>query len=539
MKENLYNHVKKYVNAHDMAEPGDCIVAGISGGADSVCMLHLLTRLRKEIPFRLAAVHVNHGLRAEAGEDAAYVEKLCGQWGIPFYLREADVAGCAASQKLSLEEAGRLLRYQAFQEVLGEIRDGDRGRIAVAHNADDRAETMLFHVFRGSGLKGLSSIRPVREAVIRPLLCVGREQIESYLAAAGIVWREDATNGEDVYARNKIRHHILPFAQQEICGRAVSHMGELADILAETEDYLARETGRLYDIYVREDIERRSDRDKAAETSDETGNVYGEVEIELDGFRGEDVVMQKRILLRALERMTPYRKDITARHVAGLMGLSDKEGSKELFLPYGIRAVKEYDKLFLRRKEETAGSPGKQAAEGEGSPGRQAGDSSLAALPGDQQEICVEESALVPGIPVEFAVSGTGGFTFILWETSFPPAAPLFCRKEQNIPENRYTKWFDYDKITTSLFLRTRRQGDYITIDDALHTQSVKQYMINEKIPKAKRDSMYLLADGAHILWVPGHRVSRRYRVEKNTRRILEVRLRGGNYGGTDRSIVG
>ena len=316
-------------------------------------------------------------------------------------------------------------------------------------------------------------------------------------------------------------------------------MGELADIMAETEDYLARETGRLYDIYVREDIERRSDRDKAAETFDETGNVYGEVEIELDGFRGEDVVMQKRILLRALERMTPYRKDITARHVAGLMGLTDKEGSKELFLPYGIRAVKEYDKLFLRRKEEAAGSLGKQEAESEGSPGKQAGDSTLAASPGDQQEICVEESALVPGIPVEFAVSGTGGFTFILWETSFPPAAPLFYRKEQNIPENRYTKWFDYDKITTSLFLRTRRQGDYITIDDALHTQSVKQYMINEKIPKAKRDSMYLLADGAHILWVPGHRVSRQYRVEKNTRRILEVRLRGGNYGGTDRSIVG
>ena len=108
----------------------------------------------------------------------------------------------------------------------------------------------------------------------------------------------------------------------------------------------------------------------------------------------------------------------------------------------------------------------------------------------------------------------------------------------RSIPENRYTKWFDYDKITTSLLLRTRQPGDYLTIDDALHTQSVKQYMINEKIPKAKRDDMYLLADGAHILWVPGHRVSRQYRVKKNTRRILEVRLRGGSHGGTDRGIV-
>lgn len=537
MKEKLYGKVKKYMYVHDMAEAGDCVVAGVSGGADSVCMLHLLTRLQKEIPIRLAVVHVNHGLRAEAGEDAAYVERLCGQWDIPFYLREVDMAGYAAAHKLSLEEAGRLLRYQAFQEVLREIKDGHRGRIAVAHNADDRAETMLFHMFRGSGLKGLSSIRPVRESVIRPLLCVGREQIEAYLAAEGLEWREDGTNGEDIYARNKIRHHILPFAQREICGGAVSHMGELADILAETENYLTRETDRLYDIYVQEDIEGKYGGYGISDTAGEMENLYGEVKIELVGFRTEDVVMRKRILLRALERITPYRKDITARHIAGLMELTEKEGSKELSLPYGIRAIKEYDMLFLKRPEKATSGQEWQVAVKESGPGQAAGAAGPVISKG-LPEICVSESALIPGVPVQYMVPDSGGFTFILWETAFLPAAPFFYRKEQNIPENRYTKWFDYDKITTSLFLRTRKPGDYLTIDDTLHTQSVKQYMINEKIPKAKRDGMYLLADGAHILWVPGHRVSRQYRVEKNTRRILEVRLRGGNDGGTDRSIV-
>ena len=537
MKEKLYEQVKKYMHVHGMAEAGDCIVAGVSGGADSVCMLHLLTRLQKEIPFRLAVVHVNHGLRPEAGEDAAFVEKLCGQWGIPFYLREVDMAGYAAAHKLSQEEAGRLLRYQAFQEVLGEIKAGDRGRTAVAHNADDRAETMLFHMFRGSGLKGLSSIRPVRESVIRPLLCASRNQIETYLAEAGLGWREDGTNGEDIYARNKIRHHILPFAQREICDGAVSHMGELADILAETENYLARETERLYDIYVQEDLERKPGVRGTADAADETGNLYGEVRIGLNGFRTEDVVMRKRIFLRALERITPHRKDITARHIVALMELTDKEGSKELSLPYGIRAVKEYDTLFLRRPEAVYGA-GRRTEE-ESSPGQQPADNgSPAAVCGNLPEICVAAAALEPGVPVEFPVSDTGGFTFILWETAFLPTASFFYRKGQNIPENRYTKWFDYDKITTSLFLRARKPGDYLTIDDALHTQSVKQYMINEKIPKAQRDGMYLLADGAHILWVPGYRVSRQYRVEKNTRRILEVRLRGGNDGGTDRGIV-
>ena len=263
-------------------------------------MLHLLARLQKEIPFRLAVVHVNHGLRAEAGEDAVFVEKLCGQWGIPFYLREVDMAGYAAAHRLSQEEAGRVLRYQAFQEVLEEIKTGDRGRIAVAHNADDRAETMLFHMFRGSGPKGLSSIRPVRESVVRPLLCADRQQIEAYLAAEGLDWREDSTNGEDAYARNKIRHHILPYAKREICGGAVSHMGELADLLAETENYLARETEKLYDIYAREDMERQPGWGRAAETAGGCGNAYGEIKIELRGFRSEDVVMQKRILLRAV-----------------------------------------------------------------------------------------------------------------------------------------------------------------------------------------------------------------------------------------------
>lgn len=533
MKEKFYETVKKYMGAHGMAEPGGCIAAGVSGGADSVCMLHLLVRLQKDIPFRLAVVHVNHGMRAEAAEDAAFVKKLCAQWDIPFYLREVDMAGYAVSHRLSLEEAGRVLRYRAFQEVLLEISAGDRSRIAVAHNADDRAETMLFHMFRGSGLKGLSSIRPVRESVIRPLLCVDRGQIETYLAAAGLGWREDASNGEDAYARNKIRHHILPYAQQEICGRAVSHMGELADILAQTEDYLARETERLYDICVREDTERKPGGKSAVGTAGEIGNLYGEIKIELTKFCAEDVVMRKRILLRALERLTPYRKDITARHIAGLMELTQKEGSKELSLPYGIRAVKEYDTLFLRRKEETEGDLGRQQAQEADRPGRQS-----AAPSDDLPEICIAESSLTPGTAVEYEVPGTGSFTFILWEAAFLPGASFFYRKEQNIPENRYTKWFDYDKITTSLFLRTRRQGDYLTIDDALHTQSVKQYMINEKIPKTKRDDVYLLADGSHILWVPGHRVSRQYRVEKNTRRILEVRLRGGNDGGTNRGIA-
>lgn len=472
MKETIYEKVKKYIDIQDMIAAGDFVAVGVSGGADSVCLLHILWRLKSERPFTLAAVHINHGLRKEAAADAAYVKKLCEEWKLPFFLREEDVAEYAVCHKVSTEEAGRLLRYRAFEETLAQMRAAceekktrGRYRIAVAHNAQDRAETMLFNLFRGSGLKGLSSIRPVREAVIRPLLRLERTEIETYLTAQGLSWREDVTNGEDDYARNRIRHHILPFAEREICSGAVAHMGELADLLAETEDYLSRETERLYESCLEK---------QEAAVCGETAEEGREIVFSLDRLGSLDPVMQKRILLRALERVIPYRKDITARHIEGLLALMQKGGSGSLSLPRGIRAYKEYDSLALRP---------------------------------------ISKAAAVQ----------TGSFSFVLWDREAIPGDSLFYQKEQNIPENRYTKWFDYDKITTSLLLRPRRKGDYLTIDDALHTQSLGRYLINEKVPKEKRDNLCVLADESHVLWIPGYRTSSGFCVREETKRVLEV----------------
>ncbi|MCM1266677.1 MAG: tRNA lysidine(34) synthetase TilS [Bacteroidales bacterium] len=498
MSDEIYEKVKKDIDAQDMIAAGDLVVVGVSGGADSICLLDILRRLREERSFLLAAVHVNHGLREEAGEDAAFVKTLCEAWEIPFFLREADVAGYAARCKVSTEEAGRRLRYQAFEEALVELAAAEkkkkavseageksgRRRIAVAHNAQDRAETMLFHLFRGSGIKGLSSIRPVREAVIRPLLRLERTEIEAYLTTEGLSWREDGTNGQDAYARNRIRHHILSVAEQEICNGAVAHMGELADLLAETEDYLTRETEKLY----MDCVEEASD--TAAGGGQTAVESAASLRIRLDRLKSMDPVMQKRVFLRALEHMVPYRKDIGLRHIEGLLALTEKGGSGSLFLPYAIRACKEYDILTLRRSSES--KPPK-----------------------------------------------TGAFTFTLWERETIPEDSLFYKKEQNIPENRYTKWFDYDKITTALLLRVWKAGDYLTIDDALHTQALRRYLINEKIPKTKRDGLVVLADGNHVLWVPGYRTSSGFHVGETTKRVLEVQFTsGGNDGGENRSTV-
>lgn len=511
MADMIYQKVRKYVIQHQMILQDDLVAAGVSGGADSVCLLYLLWRLKKDIPFRLIAVHVNHKVREDAGEDAAYVESLCRELDIPFYLREVDMCGYASQYKLSHEEAGRVLRYQAFGEVLKEQEKEGHGRIAVAHNANDRAETMLFHMFRGSGLEGLSSIRPVRDLVIRPVLCLTREEIESYLKEQGISYCQDSTNDEDTYTRNRIRHHILPYAEKEICTRTVPHMNDLADILMETEDYLSRETKRLFRIYITNETEGELPEENWSGDCPQHIHTCNCLRIWGEGLLTEHPIMVKRVLLYALEQMTPHRKDITGRHIADLAQLLHKAGSKELSLPYGIKAYKEYEIVVLQKEEEQTTIRDK--------------------LSGERESYVIEP-------PAEICVPGTGCFTFTLFHKEQIPQGYVFSQKEQNIIQNGYTKWFDYDKITTSLLLRTRKTGDYLAIDHKLHTQSLKQYMINEKIPKMQRDSMYILADGPHVLWVPAYRTSQYYKVDESTKCILRVQLRGGYHGRTSGSII-
>lgn len=504
MTDVIYQRVKKYIVQHRMIVPGDFVAAGVSGGADSVCLLYLLQRLQKDIPYRLIVVHVNHGVRREAAEDAAYVESLCEKLEVPCYLKEVDMYGYARLHKLSPEEAGRVLRYQAFQEVLDQQGDGTCGKIAVAHNANDRAETMLFHMFRGSGLEGLGSIRPVRDLVIRPVLCLTREEIEDYLAMRKITYCQDGSNEEDTYARNRIRHHILPYAEEQICTRAVPHMNELADILMETEAYLSRETKRLFKVYAGRAAAREVAR--RDQMGDKEAGICQCLRIWGEGLLAEEPIMVKRVLLYALEWMTPHRKDITGQHITDLVELLHKGGSKELSLPHGIKAYKEYEILILQR--ETESDP-------------------------VQNKLCTERESFVIEPPVEIQIPDMGIFSFTLLDKDLLPQEQVFAQIGQNIPQNRYTKWFDYDKITTSLLLRTRKTGDYLTIDKAFHKQSLKQYMINEKIPKMQRDSMHILAEGQHVLWVPDYRTSQYYRVDQSTKCILQVQLRGGYHGGT------
>lgn len=472
----MIDRIKNYIKKYHMLSDGDTVAAGISGGADSVCLLFVLKELQQEMHLNLLAVHVNHKIRPEAGEDAAYVEELCSRLQIPFFLIEENVEKLAEKQGISTEEAGREVRYKAFLRVLKEqavsAYDMGKGKIAVAHNRNDRAETMLFHLFRGTGISGLGSIRPVRDNIIRPLLCVSREEIERYLKEREISYCIDKTNNEDTYTRNKIRHHILPYAQQQISGNVLEHMSSTADLMLETEDFISQAVTNALDTCVKSE--------------------NGQIRVGAAELMGQHTLIQKQLILTVLVQLISTKRDISAVHVRDVLRLFEESGNRQIMLPYGILVRREYGEVIFACKPEEE----------------------------EKNVLC------------EFEINPLqGGTIFVpgLGELDF---STFSYEKNMDIPQNQYTKWFDCDKIDEPLKIRTRRTGDYLTINKRLSRKSIQDYMVDEKIPKEQRRQIWLVAEKSHVLWVLGHRISEKYKVSENTKTILQIQLRGGHGDG-------
>ncbi|MDR1410026.1 MAG: tRNA lysidine(34) synthetase TilS [Oscillospiraceae bacterium] len=211
---NTFDAVHESIARHMLIMPDDSVLAGVSGGADSLCMLHILTQLREKLGFTLTASHVNHCLRgAQSDEDEALVSRYCEDWDVPLQIRRVDCAAEAKTRGVGLEECGRALRYEFFRAC-----SISHGKIALAHTLSDRTETLIFNLTRGASLHGLCSIPYARTdtdgtkwtVIVRPLLDITRGQIEEYCAARGIEYAVDASNTDIRYARNRIRHRVLP-----------------------------------------------------------------------------------------------------------------------------------------------------------------------------------------------------------------------------------------------------------------------------------------------------------------------------------------
>lgn len=471
--------VLEYIRKYHMIEKGDRVLIGLSGGADSAALFHILRKYQKELGFELLAVHVNHGLRgAEAQRDQEFVETLCREYEIPCQAVEMPVRQMAAQRKIGLEEAGREARREVFQ-ICRE--NGKCTKLALAHHKNDQAETMLHHLARGTGLAGLSGFSPADGFCIRPLLCLEREEIEHYLQEAGFAHVEDSSNREDTYTRNRIRHEILVGMKEQINGKAVEHMAKTAEILRQTDRYLKRQGKELLKKYQRQ-------------------YRLGEVFLE-EAFFCEEAVPAYYGLRELLSGCFQAGKDIGADQFDRLWDWIQMPVGKILQLPHGIRARREYGGVSFYREKEAKG--------------KQEGFCIPLPIPGE---------AIGPGMRLRCKIM----------ENNFAIAPDGISPNDNNnfsqLLQKTYTKWLNYDKIKGTVEIRTRRPGDYLVVDASGGRKKLKDYFIDCKVPRQDRDRMILAAQGQEILWVVGLRISEAYKVRPDTKQVLEMVYEGG-YG--------
>lgn len=459
----MKNKVIAYNKKNGLIAKGDKIVAGVSGGKDSVCLLHVLNELREEFNLELIVVHVNHKIRGEAAaQDAEFVKKMAEQMGLTCYVEEIDVKELAKVKRISEEEAGRMARYDTMEMV--RLANG-YDKIAVAHHQEDVAETVLFNLIRGTGPKGLSGIPSKRDDLIRPILFADNEEILNYITKNELKYREDATNQEAVYTRNKIRLKVFPYLEKEINARAGAHVAEAAARIALQNQYIENQAKKEYVKLVR---------------FEEAEYSYDTVE-----FMKLEPVIQVEVVRLILQNLIKNAKDVDGTHYQMILELGGKEVGKRVNLPGRIVVEKTYDgiRFFEAQWEE-----------------------------GEMSSFCAECK------PPCTKLGTSNGECYRIRMEIFED-----WRERGEIPQKDYTKWFDYDKIKNSIFLRNPQEGDYLTIDTKGKKKKLSRYFIDEKIPAGLRSEELVLADGNHIIWVLSGRISEEYKVTNQTKRVLEI----------------
>lgn len=477
-KMKLVQKTKQFMEKHHILSEDAGVLVGLSGGADSVALLEVLCDLRDSMKLKLAALHVHHGIRPEAEQDAAFCRELCEARQVPFFCEHADVPKVAGEQGLSVEEAGRKVRYALFEEYRKQL---GLDVIAVAHHQNDQAETMLFQLFRGSGLRGMSGIPVQRGCIIRPLMGVTRGEIEQYLQEKQTGYVTDATNLTDLYARNKIRLHILPVAE-EISPGAIGSMNRAGAQFREVLDFMEQEAESFLEQYGKASW---SSSEEPSGQSDKTD--IREITLQADALKKVHPALRKTIIIMAVGRIFDSRKDITEKHVEAILQLLEKDGEKTVRLPKGGAVIKRYEQLVFRRGE------------------------------AEVKTECRHFEALV--IQPESI--------YLLEDGKMLETRLFFENNLENIPKSDCIKWFDYDKIVGPLILRNREKGDFLTVNEQGARKTLQDYLINEKVPKSERNGLLVLADGHHIVWVPGMRISAYYKVTEQTQKILQVYIGG------------
>lgn len=463
----IEQRVGDFLREHDLSASRKPLLVAVSGGPDSVCLLHVLNSIKKVSRLKLHVAHLDHQLRGnESVADAQYVLDLCHNMGIPVTLEQHNVRAYQKEHKLSLEEAAREVRYSFFAEVAESI---GAEYVVIGHTLDDHVETILLNLLRGTGTRGLRGLQPVRRwqlsgrdvTVLRPMLGVSREETASYCRRHHLQPRIDATNRSLELTRNRVRLELLPLLKRYNTD-IVEALLRTAHIAGDDIAFLEQTADRYYrKIAVR----------------------HGEmVVLKNTALLRLSLSMQRLVLREAIEDIVGTLKDIEARHIEKMMTLLRKSAGKRINLPYGLFFVSEYDRFLLGRELEKS--------------------SPLPLLKG-------QHHIVVPG---ETQIGD--------WRINAQVSAP-----SERIREDEFTVYLDADTVSGELTVRSRRPGDRFRPLGMAEEKKVGQFMIDAHIPQLWRARVPIVCDAEKLLWVVGYRIDERVKVTEGTKRILRLRF--------------
>jgi tRNA(Ile)-lysidine synthase len=484
---DLLQGVRRTIKQHALLAHGDRVVVGVSGGPDSLCLLHLLVRFRDEYDLQLYVAHLHHGARgAEADGDAQFVADIAAQRKLPATVERRDVPQIADEGGLAFEEAARRVRYSFLAQVASDV---GAARIAVGHNADDQAETVLMHLLRGSGLAGLRGMLPSTPLtdyrligelpeitaaslqLIRPLLYVPRREIELYCSEHGLSPRFDRSNLDQTFFRNRLRHELLPTLEQYNPGIR-QRLCHTAQVLAAEYEILAQLRRQAWGEVVRAESDSSITLDRAA-------------------WRNLPVALQRATLRHAAYRLRRSLRDVNFVHVENARAVAlEGETGAQATLPQAVSLMVGYETLTVA-DQGVSGPPPDEP------------------LLWSRQAMPVEIPGTTPIPDSDWVLEAESLAT---WDADAIAAA------------GRWQAYVDEDRLPSPAVLRTRQRGDrFRPLGMGGHTVRLSELMINLKVPAAWRDHVPLLAAGSQIVWVCGHRLSHDFAVTPRTRRAVKL----------------
>ena len=457
-----------FTREHHLVPDRSPVLVAVSGGPDSVCLLHILFKLRDELGIELHVAHLNHQLRgADSEADARYVAELAHRLGIPAAVERRDVKSHQTQHRLSLEEAAREVRYTFLAEV---ARSTGARRVAVGHTVDDHVETILMHLIRGSGTKGLRGLQPSTEwqfqgnsvTIIRPLLSTSREETTSYCHHQQLTPRLDASNLSLSPLRNRIRLELLPL-MRSYNPEVTEALLRMARIARDDLDYINGQGSRLWEQIARE--------------------KENTIVLDKERFLELPLALKRHLLRVALEKLIGSLRDIETRHIEQLIAALNKPAGRKISLPEGLTFAIEYNR-YLIGLDLTSLSP-------------------------------------FPVIEDEYALNIPGETHLPGWQVE----ASLFPREKITRENSVLTAYFDRDKTGDRLTLRARQPGDRFQPLGMKEPKKVGEFMIDAKIPQAWRGRIPVVCSPSQILWLVGWRIDERVKVTEATKQVLRLKM--------------